>query len=52
MSDHPAIILVIDDEPGVEREIITEVKKKNSLNQIELAKFLSIDPKTLRSKIK
>ncbi|MFQ6066084.1 MAG: sigma-54-dependent transcriptional regulator [bacterium] len=35
-----------------ERLIITEVKKRVSLNQTELAKFLSIDPKTLRSKIK
>jgi len=35
-----------------EKRIIIEVKKKNSLNQTELAKFLGIDPKTLRSKIK
>ncbi len=35
-----------------ERLIITEVKKKVSLNQTELAKFLGVDPKTLRSKIK
>lgn len=36
-----------------ERLIITEVKKKRvSLNQTELAKFLGIDTKTLRSKIK
>jgi len=35
-----------------ERLIITEVKKRVSLNQSELAKFLGIDPKTLRSKIK
>jgi len=52
MSDYPATILVIPDEPGIERLIINEVKKKNSLNQTELAKFLGIDPKTLRSKIK
>jgi len=36
----------------VERLIITEVKKRVSLNQTELAKFLRIDPKTLRSKLK
>lgn len=35
-----------------ERLIITEVKKRVSLNQTELAKFLGLDPKTLRSKIK
>jgi len=35
-----------------ERLIITEVKKSVSLNQTELAKFLGLDPKTLRSKIK
>ena len=35
-----------------ERLIISEVKKRVSLNQTELAKFLGIDPKTLRSKIK
>lgn len=35
-----------------ERLIITEVKKRVSLNQTELAKFLGVDPKTLRSKIK
>lgn len=34
-----------------ERLIITEVKKRVSLNQTELAKFLGLDPKTLRSKI-
>jgi len=35
-----------------EEQIITQMKKRNSLNQIEMAKFLGIDPKTLRSKIK
>ena len=35
-----------------EEQIIAEVKKRVSLNQTELAKFLGIDPKTLRSKIK
>jgi len=35
-----------------EKLIINEVKKRVSLNQTELAKFLGIDPKTLRSKIK
>lgn len=34
----------------VERQLIAEVKKKLSLNQTELARFLGIDPKTLRSK--
>lgn len=34
----------------VERHLIAEVKKKLPLNQTELAKFLGIDPKTLRSK--
>lgn len=36
----------------VEKQIITEVKKRLSLNQTELAEFLRIDPKTLRSKEK
>jgi len=36
----------------VERIVIAEARKKFSLNQTELAKFLHIDPKTLRSKIK
>jgi len=35
-----------------ERLIINEVKKRVPLNQTELAKFLHLDPKTLRSKIK
>jgi len=35
-----------------ERLIITEVKKRVTLNQTELAKFLCVDPKTLRSKVK
>jgi DNA-binding NtrC family response regulator len=35
-----------------ERLIITEVKKRVTLNQTELAKFLGLDPKTLRSKLK
>jgi len=35
-----------------ERIIIAQVRKRFSLNQTELAKFLHIDPKTLRSKIK
>ncbi|MCK4495453.1 MAG: hypothetical protein KAU91_03835, partial [Candidatus Aminicenantes bacterium] len=40
-------------EEKAERLIIAEVKKKRaSLNQTELAKFLGIDTKTLRSKIK
>ena len=40
-------------EGKAERLIIAEVKKKRaSLNQTELAKFLGIDTKTLRSKIK
>ncbi|MBI4530699.1 MAG: sigma-54-dependent Fis family transcriptional regulator [Candidatus Latescibacteria bacterium] len=36
----------------VERLIITEAKKKLCVKQMELAEFLSIDPKTLRSKMK
>ncbi|MBE0478702.1 hypothetical protein IBX65_06245 [Candidatus Aerophobetes bacterium] len=28
------------------------MKKRTSLNQIQLAEFLGIDPKTLRSRIK
>jgi len=35
-----------------EEQIIAQMKKRNSLNQIELARFLGIDPKTLRSKMK
>ena len=35
-----------------EKLIIAEVKKRVSLNQTELAEFLGIDAKTLRSKIK
>ena len=34
----------------VEKQILCEVKEKLSLNQTELADFLGIDPKTLRSK--
>lgn len=34
-----------------ERFIITEVKKNASLSQLELAKFLGLDPKTLRTKV-
>jgi DNA-binding NtrC family response regulator len=34
----------------VEGLIITEVKKTHSLSQTDMAKFLGIDPKTLRSK--
>jgi len=36
----------------IERLIINEVRKKTLLNQTELAKYLGIDPKTLRSKMK
>lgn len=36
----------------VEQLVITEAKRKLHVRQTELAKFLGIDPKTLRSKIK
>jgi two-component system response regulator AtoC len=35
-----------------ERLIIAETRKRLSLNQMDLAKFLGIDPKTLRAKVK
>ena len=35
-----------------ERFIIAEVKKRVSLSQAELAKFLGMDPKTLRAKVR
>jgi len=35
-----------------ERVIITEVKKKTSFSQIELARFFGLDPKTLRARIR
>jgi len=35
---------------GFEKRIITEVQKRHSLNQTELAKFFGVDPKTLRTK--
>lgn len=37
---------------NLENRIIIEAKKRTSLNQMELADFLGIDPKTLRSKIR
>jgi len=36
----------------IEKLIIAEIRKKTSLNQLQLAKFLNVDPKTLRTKLK
>jgi len=35
-----------------ERSVIAEVRRRSLLTQTELAKFLSLDPKTLRAKVK
>lgn len=35
-----------------ESSMITEVKKRLSLSQLDMAKFLGIDPKTLRTKVR
>ena len=44
--------LVKNIEAETEKFLITEVKNRYSMNQAELAKFLGLDPKTLRAKVK
>jgi DNA-binding NtrC family response regulator len=36
----------------IERLVIAEVKQHNSMSQLELANFLNLDPKTLRTKLR
>ena len=50
---HPVELKVVSKAIAgeAEKRIIAEVKKKRSLNQIELARYLGIDPKTLWSKM-
>jgi DNA-binding NtrC family response regulator len=49
--DHPLDLKRIREEIGViaERQLIEQVRQRYSFNQGELARFLNLDPKTLRS---